>query len=282
VKARPRRLSVTTVERWIRDPYAIYARYILRLEALERPGAGMDARARGTAVHAAFEHFAKAWPEALPSDAQERFEAQLLEELERGGMPASRMVREQALAANIAKWVVEFERRRRPGARLLVEQSGRMEFHTRGGPFALSARADRIEARGGEADILDFKTGAAPTRRQVEQFLAPQLTLTGAILAAGGFTDLGPRLPRQLLYVRVSGGRVPGREEPRDGGEAPRLAAEALAKLQALVEWYDNPSTPYLSWTAPQFIGRYGGDYDHLARLWEWSVICESDAGAEP
>jgi ATP-dependent helicase/nuclease subunit B len=282
VKTRPRRLSVTTVERWIRDPYAIYARHILRLEALERPGAEIDARARGTAVHAAFEDFARAWPEALPSDAQEKFEALLLEELERAGTPAPRMVREQALAANTAKWVVDFERRRRPGARLLVEQAGRMAFDAPGGAFVLSARADRIEARGGEADILDFKTGAAPTRKQVEQFLAPQLTLTGAILAAGGFTDLGPHVPRQLLYVRISGGRVPGKEEPRDGGEAPRLAGEALERLKTLVARYDDPSTPYLSWTAPQFMGRYGGDYDHLARLWEWSVIGDSDAGAEP
>ena len=34
-----------------------------------------------------------------------------------------------------------------------------------------------------------------------------------------------------------------------------------------------DPATPYLSWAAPQFMGRYGGDYDHLARLWEWGVI---------
>jgi len=33
----------------------------------------------------------------------------------------------------------------------------------------------------------------------------------------------------------------------------------------------------------PQFIGRFGGDYDHLARLWEWGVIGgdgEAEAGA--
>jgi ATP-dependent helicase/nuclease subunit B len=275
-------LSVTTVERWIRDPYAIYARYVLRLEALERPGAEVDARVRGTAVHAAFEHFAEAWPEALPLDGQAQFEALLLTELEQAGMPEPRMVREQALAANTARWVMDFERRRRPGAQLFVEQAGKMEFDAPGGPFILSARADRIEARGGEADILDFKTGAPPTNSQVEQFFNPQLTLTAAILAAGGFSNLGKRTPRQLLYVRVSGGRIPGEELPRDGGEAPRLAEEALARLKAMVARYDEPSTPYLSWTAPQFIGRYGGDYDHLARLWEWRVIGEGDTEPAP
>ena len=42
---RPRRLSVTAIETWLRDPYAIHARHILKLEALAAAG-GSDRRLR--------------------------------------------------------------------------------------------------------------------------------------------------------------------------------------------------------------------------------------------
>jgi ATP-dependent helicase/nuclease subunit B len=275
--ARPRRLAVTAVERWVRDPYGLYAREILKLRPLDRPDEPVEARARGIAFHAAFERFAREHPEALPEAAEDVFAALLLEELGRAGMPRSRMTREQALAANVAPWVIAFERRRRPGARLIVERQGELTFPAPGGPFTLTAKADRIEARDAVADVLDFKTGQAPSAKQVESGLSPQLTLTAAILAAGGFADLGPLTPADLLYVRVSGGRVPGLEESRGGRDPAGLAATALAGLQRRVASFDHPDTPYRSWARPQFIGRFGGDYDHLARLWEWFVMGDEE-----
>ncbi|MGA0602256.1 double-strand break repair protein AddB [Caulobacter sp. KR2-114] len=275
---RPRRMPVTGVERWIRDPYAVYAREILQLRPLDPPDAPVEALARGTAIHAAFERFSREHPDILPPEAETLFAELLGEALRAAGVPEGRMARELALAANAAPWVVAFERRRRPGARLVIEQSGQLELDAPGGRFTLTAKADRIEARGAVADILDYKTGAAPSARQVRAGLSPQLTLTAAIIAAGGFADLGPVEPRQLVYVRVSGGRTPGREEVRaEGGEARALADAALAGLRKRIDWFDQPETGYLSWAMPQFIGRYAGDYDHLARLWEWHVIGEPD-----
>src|SRR5690606_39138220 len=51
VERRPRELPVTGVERWVRDPYAIYARYVLDLRQMDRPGQSAEALARGNAVH---------------------------------------------------------------------------------------------------------------------------------------------------------------------------------------------------------------------------------------
>jgi ATP-dependent helicase/nuclease subunit B len=272
---RPRKLPVTGVERWVRDPYAVYARYILRLRPLERPDEPVDARARGTAVHAAFERFAAAHPDA----AETHFATLLIEALVEAGLPEARLARERALAANLAPWAVALERRRRDGARLLIEQSGAHEFAAPGGAFTVTAKADRIELRDDGGDILDFKTGLAPSAKQVRSGLSPQLTLTGAILHHGGFASVGRLSPRELVYVRVGGGRVPGREDVRAGpGESLDLALQALEGLQRRVAHFDNEATAYISWAAPQFINQYGGDYDHLARLWEWHVIGEGDA----
>jgi ATP-dependent helicase/nuclease subunit B len=278
VAVRPRKLAVTRIESWIRDPYAVYARYILRLYPLDRPGEPVEARARGIAIHAAFERFAREHPGPLGDDAEGAFAGILIECLAKAGVPTHRLAREQALAINVSPWVVKFETRRRPGATLLIEQIGEMAFEAPGGPFTVTAKADRIEQRGAVADVLDFKTGSAPSARQVVSGLAPQLTLTAAILQAGGFADIGPAEPGELAYIRVSGGRIPGREEVRAyRGESADMAARALAGLKRRVEAFDDEATPYVAWAAPQFMGKWGGDYDHLGRLWEWGVIGDEE-----
>jgi ATP-dependent helicase/nuclease subunit B len=280
VADRPRRLPVTGVERWIRDPYAIYARYILRLYPLDRPGEPVEALARGVAVHAAFERFAREHPGELDDSAEDTFAAILIECLADAGVPRPRLAREHALAVNVAPWVVAFERRRRPAARLLIEQSGGLGFDAPGGRFTVTAKADRIELRGALADVLDFKTGTPPTTKQVESGLAPQLTLTAAILSRGGFAEIGPAEPGQLAYIRVSGGRIPGREETRaEPPESADFAERALAGLKKRVAAFDEVETPYLAWATPQFMGKWGGDYDHLGRLWEWAVIGGDEEG---
>ncbi|HEY1749856.1 MAG TPA: double-strand break repair protein AddB [Caulobacteraceae bacterium] len=283
VEVRPRKLPVTGVERWIRDPYAVYGRYILRLFPLDRPGEPVEALARGTAVHAAFERFAKEHPGDLDDGSVDVFASLLIDCLADAGVPPHRLAREHALALNVAPWVVAFEQRRRARAQLLIEQSGEHTFDAPGGAFTVTAKADRIELRGAVADVLDFKTGAPPSTKQVQSGIAPQLTLTAAILRHGGFADLGAVDPGELTYVRVSGGRVPGREEVRAGpGESVDLAERALAGLKRRVAAFDDAATPYVAWATPQFMGRYGGDYDHLARLWEWGVIGGDDEAPGP
>jgi ATP-dependent helicase/nuclease subunit B len=189
VEHRPRKLYVTRVEALTRDPYAVWARDILNLRLLERPDEEVEARARGTAIHAAFERFVTAWPEALPPGAAGVFRGLYLEELERAGMPRDALARETALAGEAAAWVADLEARRRADGRtLLVEQQGEVELEIAGRPFTLAAKADRIEVeRGGLAHVLDYKTGRAPSKKMVETGFSPQLTLTAAILERGGF-----------------------------------------------------------------------------------------------
>ena len=64
--ARPRQLSVTQIETWIRDPYAIYARHILRLKALDELDQDPGRADLGIAVHAALREFVKRYPSVLP------------------------------------------------------------------------------------------------------------------------------------------------------------------------------------------------------------------------
>lgn len=283
VHRRPRQLPVTGIERWVRDPYAVYAQRILGLQKLDRPGASAEAMARGNAVHRAIERVVVSWPDALPEDCADQIEGFLREELDAAGFEDHAMARETPLARNCAVWLAGWEAERRArGATLLIEQTGQMTFGAPFGPFTLTAKADRIELDADGAAVIDFKTGSTPSAKQVAQGFAPQLTLTAAILADGGF-DAPPTPASELLYVKVTGRKTPG--EAVDVGKVTRsqpltaaeLAERELARLVDGVAAFDDAARPYVSWAAPQFMGNFGGNYDHLARVWEWHVVGGED-----
>ena len=275
VPARPRAMGVTRVEEWVRNPYATYARYVLALRPLDRPDQPVEARLRGEAVHKAFELYA-----AGDDASADLFESLLLSELTARGLPAVRMARERPLARRLAAWVADW-REARGDAEPFSEAQGELTLDGPAGAFRLTAKADRLERRPGGVDVLDFKTGGTATAKQVRSGFSPQLTLTAAIVAGGGFEALGPQPPGELMYVRVTGRRLPAEVQPRGaaGGESADMAARALDGLTRRVAEFDDPAKPYAAWTAPQFISQRGGDYDHLARLWEWHVMGDAEEG---
>ena len=55
--SRPLKLSVTAIEDWLRDPYTIYARHILRLLPLDPVDMPLSAADRGSAIHEALGEF---------------------------------------------------------------------------------------------------------------------------------------------------------------------------------------------------------------------------------
>ena len=185
------------------------------------------------------------------------------------------------MAREAALWVADLLRTLRADGRdIHVELKGTLTFEAPAGPFTVTARADRIEATlEGYGHILDYKTGKAPSKKEVATGFSPQLTLTAAILAAGGFTDL-PRLrPGDLTYLEITGRRPAGKVETRAeaGPDSELAAAMALEGVQTLAALYDDPARPYTSRTAPQFVKARMSDYDHLARVFEWSASGEDE-----
>lgn len=271
VAARPRTLSVTKIETWIRDPYAIFADQILGLHPLSPLDEDPTAAERGSIIHAALERFVKEHPDALPPDAVERLIAIGREEfahvLATPGVRAfwwPRFVR-------VAAWFVEYERQRRAGGAvpIAIEAKGEMKIAAPAGPFTLTARADRIDRlAAGSFSVIDYKTGQPPSWPQVKTGLAPQLSLEAAMIAEGGFAPLSAGAVAELIYLRLSGGREPGaaKEYSTDVAE---VATDARARLARRVAAFDDPKTPYLS-RMVALMERLAGDYDHLARVKEW------------
>ncbi len=274
VSARPRRLSVTQIETWMRDPYGIYARHVLKLQALDPIDADPGAAERGELIHRALERFIRAHPAALPADAEralieigrETFGAAL----SRPGVWAFWWPR----FCRIARWFVAEEGRRRTTlAESRGEVEGALTLAGPGGPFMLTGKADRIDRiRDGTLVILDYKTGGVPKPNEVERGFAPQLPLEAAIARAGGFGGGAARVAA-LAYWRLSGGEPPGEVKwiADDPAAVDALADGAIAGLERLIARFDDPATPYRAWPRPEWAPRFT-DYAHLARVKEWSL----------
>ena len=275
-EARPRQLSVTEIEDLLRDPYTIYAKHVLKLAPLDAIDTPPGAAERGTVIHDAIGEFGKTYPGKLPDEA-----ARVLTDIGRERFrPLSDYPEVRAFwlprFERIAEWFAGFEVDRRARlTKLDVEIGGRIEIPFGNDTFTLTVRADRIECLSdGRYAILDYKTGAPPTDKQVGAGLAPQLTLEGAILRNGGFKDIpaGGSIA-ELLYVRLRGGAEPGEELPVKfkEGTPDEHADHALAELTRVLQQFADPMKPYLSLLHPMWTTHYG-TYDHLARVKEWSL----------
>jgi ATP-dependent helicase/nuclease subunit B len=274
VAVRPTRLSVTEIEHWLRDPYTIYAKHILRLLPLDPVDLPPGAADRGTVIHGAIGDFTQAFAAGLPDDAvgellalgRKHFAA-LDDVPEARAFWWPRFVR-------IAHWFAGWERERRAGIPVVhAEIRGELEIPLGGRSLRLSARADRIEPRTGGYAILDYKTGQLPTNPQVACGLSPQLTLEGAILRAGKFRDIPGGPIKELIYVALKGSDPIGEERSIDfpGSNPDAEAEKALRRLTEVARRFEDPQTPYLSRERVMWRRRAYGDYDHLARVKEWS-----------
>ena len=81
VPLRPRTLRVTEIETWLADPYAIYARHLLGLKALDPIDMDPGAAERGTMIHRALDRFVAVNPYFGLADRSFEEAADLLEEL---------------------------------------------------------------------------------------------------------------------------------------------------------------------------------------------------------
>ncbi len=276
LEARPRQLSVTEIEHWLRDPYTIYAKRVLKLEPLDDIDAPPDAADRGTLIHNSIGEFAKAFDKTMPADPVrelteigERHFARWSDYPEVRAFWWPRFLR-------IAEWFARAEIVRRTKlARFDAEIGGHVEIPFGKETFKLTVRADRIEClRDGRYAILDYKTGAPPTEPQVRSGLSPQLTLEAAILRKGGFKGIAAGgCVAELVYVRLRGGADAGEELPIrfKEGTADEHADHALARLTKLIATFADPAVPYHSLVHPMWTTHYG-TYDHLARVQEWSL----------
>ena len=279
VAVRPRRLSVTQIETWMRDPYSIYAKHVLGLKALEPLDADPTLADYGSFVHKALELFVRRHPQASNLDEDQAL--QLL--LTCGREAFAPMLHRPGVRAfwwprfeGISRWYLALERARDADVtERFCEIAGSLDVAAPAGNFNLTAKADRIDRlANGAYTLIDYKTGRVPKPKELAQGFAPQLPLEAAIAMRGGFKDVPPlgtnmRI-ESLEFWQLCGNEAGGKRTILD--EAPETAAAtALAGLHRLVAAFDRAATGYELRPRPSVAPRYS-DYEHLARIKEWSA----------
>ncbi|HBZ42531.1 MAG TPA: double-strand break repair protein AddB [Maritimibacter sp.] len=271
VDAQPKKLSFTDVKHLIRDPYAIYAKRVLRLRPLDPLHQSPDAAQRGTAIHEVMERFVADRGDGETIDVQQERLLQIAREVfeEQAPWPAARLV-----------WLAKFERaldvfledeavRRSEASETLTERDGSAEF---GSPkVTLYGRADRIDRLNtGYLAIYDYKTGQLPTPKQQNAF-DKQLLLEALVARYGGFEGVAQAETAKVAYIGLG-------------------ASSKTAPVEITSDRLDDIETEFVSilagfasgergYTARRVVFRsesHEGAYDHLSRFGEW------DHGDEP
>ena len=185
---------VTELEHLIHNPYSFYVKHILRLRVLDDYWVGPDARDFGNLVHDVIEHATDLHPDVLVAQMDRR----ALEKLGAGSVIFhfwhKRFVEIAPVIANELTSVQN----------AYAEIGGSVKIAGRN----VRARADRIWDGG----VMDVKTGAAPSKSQLEQGNMPQLPLEAYILQSGGFpirtTSLSRAPIMRFLQLKNNDARV--------------------------------------------------------------------------
>ena len=276
--ARPKRLSVTEIEDWLRDPYTIYAKYILRLAPLDAVDMPPGAAERGTIIHDAIGDFTQRYANDLPADPAARSHRARQAALRRArGFSGSARLLVAAIRAHCALVRRLGGRLRRPDiTAIAAEIRGEIDIPLKDGVFKLARHADRIE-RARRSAAMSFST-TRPDRRGPKSRCARGLRRSSrskprSCARADSRTSPAGARSAQVGYVLLKGGALPG--EPKliefEEGTTDSQADHALEKLAVLARRFDDDNEPYRSLVHPMWTTRYG-DYDHLARVKEWSA----------
>lgn len=281
LQRRPLTLSVTWIERWLRNPYQVYIRKILRLDPLEPLDQDTTAAERGSLAHAILKDFIEAYPDHLPPSAHAEFiriARQQMDDLETD--PAQREYWWPRLE-RLATWFIDNERTWRTSAKpWKVEAHGEIKLPISRGNFTLFARADRIDRlRDGSAAIIDYKTGQPPSATAIASGEDSQIPLEGLILRKGGF-DQGVTRVGLFSFWKLLGGQDAGVTKDFDSPDA--MIDNAEDGLVRLLDLYEDPTTPYIA-KPPRNAQRIYEEeraMAHIARTSEWASEDSEDGEA--
>ena len=274
---RPRRLSVTEIQTWLEDPYAIYAKHILKLRKLKPLEEETDAADYGSLVHDGIRLFLDDAGHRWPADARQKLRDAMDHAIQRALLRPALTQWWRPRLLRIADWIADQETLRRSHIAptfIAGEIGGEWPLQVHGG-FTLRGRADRIEKRpDGSLAILDYKTGQPPSQESVRAGFAPQLPLEAAMAAQGAFGPDLTGLAAELTYWHLTGGFEPGEARSLLKGD-PAAIADAIATAQEalvnVIAAYDCADRAYLSQPHPGRLPRFS-DYAQLARVAEWDL----------
>ena len=264
VKARPKELWATSIEKLYRDPYIIFANKILKLKKLDDIDMKTIPADFGNIIHNSLEEF---------KNKKLSTYMELMDIIIRNALPYKEIdVIDFWMKKfeDIAKWFIDYEASLENIGATYTEIKGELKITS---TFTLKAKADRIDIlnNSGGAIISDYKTGNVPSKKEVYSGYAPQLLLEALILNNGGFNTKGATNTTELRYLGIAKGKVSKFTEKDD---LDKIIEKTHQMLIDIIKKFEDENTPYISRPNPSKVGtaiEEYSEYTHLARVKEWS-----------
>ncbi len=262
------RISVTNFDLLKADPFAFYARKILRIPPLQGVDTPPDAAWRGTMIHGLLEDWARedgCAPDKLMARAQSI--------LSNPDWQASMRTLWVPRISEALRWVADetaelFGKGRSLGA---AEISGQVVLDG----VKVTGRADRIDRTGdGGLIIIDYKTGEPPAAKQIKAGFALQLGLLGHMAEVKAFEGAAGQAQAFEYWSFAKDGdsfgkRYINRGASGEHGTKPEAMAETMLShaRDAIATWI-NGDAPFEAKLHPEYAPY--SDYDQLSRRAEW------------
>lgn len=275
LEQRPRKISATRVEKWLRDPYELYAHYVLRLRALDPLEDSISAAHKGSFLHDILHRFIDRYPRTLPANAADELVTLAQELFDSSEFTAQDWEfwwpRFKALAPD---FITHEQNWRKTHQTLARETKGSASFKG----ITFEARIDRADLSPAGLVLIDYKSGGQYTASKIEKLALPQLPIEALIAALGGFSIAPDKPPVHLAYwIYRTGSQA--KLETIETENVSEMLETLKERLDALITAFENENTPYLSLPRAQYQPQYS-DFRHLARIKEWSVLSESEGEA--
>lgn len=260
--ARPRRLSVTEIQRLVRDPYQIHARHVLRLRPLDPLTPSADPRLRGTTLHRILDAYTRAIPPGAPADPARLLS--LADDILASDVPwAAARIFWRARLAGVAQDFADWHAAR-PGT--LAVQEHLAEWTVTPPGVTLTGKPDRIDLLpDARAAVFDYKTGTPPTPRQQAHF-DKQVILLALMAENGAFGTIGPAEVAEGAFIGLGS---EFKVQPAD--ITPGALERHRVELERLFTVYLDPAQGFTARRAMKKDSE-ASDFDQLSRLGEWQV----------
>lgn len=270
---RPRQLSASGIELLMRDPYSVFAKYILKLKPLKDLSQEPTLADFGSIIHKILEEFNNKYSQEFPSDSLEQllkigkeifFSDPKLKNKKSFWWPKfSKMIEHLSLLEKEYRPTIQKIHNEVEGSLTISDLPN--------GEFTITAKADRIdETKDGKINIIDYKTGKSRSVKEVSLGFAPQLPIEGLIAQSGGFKGIKAKEVNQLIYWQL------GRKDIVIEDKISQILSDNKQNIKELLNIFDFETTPYTCNPNPKRVPEYS-DYEHLARIKEWYINEDED-----
>lgn len=277
LSSRPQELSATWIEKWMKNPYRLYAEKILKLKRLDPLDKNTIHAERGSFVHDVFLNFISSYPQTIPENPKAVILKMAKDKLSEFESIPTHWHYWWPRFERMVEWFIETEQDWRKNATPWIqEETGLLEIYQNPDTnrrFTVTAKADRIDklkTGKDEVAILDYKTGTPPAKYKIKSGMAPQLPIEILILSKGGYKNIALS-PTAMIYWKLSGSHSNKGELKEIKLDMAEVITGTEEGLRHLVERYENPLIPYVARITAGKLYDDERAYAHLSRMAEWS-----------